>query len=211
MPSFPASVWSPTVKSAGSVIDASHINDPQDEIVAIEGGYLNGTARLNSSQSTVVSLSVSSNSTFGYRPIMPPPDAALVFLASTVTLGSSADSTVAWTQQAVSINSSLHSTTTNPQRLTPQSTGLYAFSAQLTLSENSSGFRTVRIVDSSGTVIGQSRAAAFVGGGIIIQAVGLKRYDALGGYAVLEYTGTGHSTLSLSSGVGASWYGVHKL
>lgn len=71
MPSWPGSVWSPSNKSAGQTIDAGHVNDLQDEVVAIEGGYANGTARLNSSASTVTSLSVIGNST----------------LASSITIG----------------------------------------------------------------------------------------------------------------------------
>lgn len=64
MPSFPTSVFSPASRSNGQTLDASHVNDVQDEIVAIEGGYLNGTARLNSSNSTVANLSVAGGSTF---------------------------------------------------------------------------------------------------------------------------------------------------
>ena len=71
MPSFPTSVFAPASKSAGQTIQAAHVNDLQDEVVAIEGGYLNGTARLNSSASTLASLSVTGNST----------------LASSITLG----------------------------------------------------------------------------------------------------------------------------
>jgi hypothetical protein len=65
MPSFPDSVFAPANRSAGQTIDASHVNGVQDEIVAIEGGYRNGTAPLNSSGSTVATLSVAGGSTFG--------------------------------------------------------------------------------------------------------------------------------------------------
>jgi len=64
MPNFPLSVWSPTTKNAGDVIQPAHINDAQDEIVAIEGGIRNGTAPVNSSNSTVAALSVLGGSTF---------------------------------------------------------------------------------------------------------------------------------------------------
>lgn len=71
MPSFPTSVKSFVSRSAGDVIQPAHVNDVQDEIAAVEDGYLNGTARLNSSNSTVVHLSATAgmnvvgNSTLG--------------------------------------------------------------------------------------------------------------------------------------------------
>lgn len=71
MPSFPTSVKVFTTKldGAGNNINAAHVNDIQDEVNAIEAGYLNATARLNSSAlsalaSTVASLNVSGASTF---------------------------------------------------------------------------------------------------------------------------------------------------
>ena len=63
MASFPGAVKSFASRSNGQSIDASHVNDLQDEITALEDGYLNGTARLNSSNSTVTNLSVSGGST----------------------------------------------------------------------------------------------------------------------------------------------------
>ncbi len=57
MASFPGSVKTFTSKNSGDVIQAAHINDLQDEVNAIEAGYINGTAPLNSSRSTVVALS----------------------------------------------------------------------------------------------------------------------------------------------------------
>lgn len=63
MPSFPASVFSPASRSNGQTIDASHVNDLQAEVTAIEDGYLSGSARLNSSHSTLAALSVAGGST----------------------------------------------------------------------------------------------------------------------------------------------------
>ena len=65
MASYPGSVKSFTTRNAGDVIQPSHVNDLQDEVNAIEAGLLNGTARLNSSNSTMVSLSVTGGSTLG--------------------------------------------------------------------------------------------------------------------------------------------------
>lgn len=58
MPSFPTSVWAPTTKSNGAVIDASHINDLQNEVVALEDGYLNSKAPIASSNASVAVLTV---------------------------------------------------------------------------------------------------------------------------------------------------------
>ena len=63
MASFPTSVKSFASRSNGQSIDAAHVNDLQDEVNALEDGYLNATARLNSSNSTVANLSVLGNST----------------------------------------------------------------------------------------------------------------------------------------------------
>lgn len=71
MASFPTSPKSFVSRSAGDVIQPSHMNDVQDEVNAVQAGYLNGTARLNSSNSTVAALSVTGPST----------------LASSITIG----------------------------------------------------------------------------------------------------------------------------
>lgn len=71
MANFPTSVWAPASKTAGQVIQPSHVNDMQDEVIAVEGGLRNGTAPINSSNSTFTALSVTGNST----------------LASSITIG----------------------------------------------------------------------------------------------------------------------------
>lgn len=64
MASFPGAVKTFVTRNAGDTIQPSHVNDLQDEVNAIEAGYLNGTANLNSSASTVASLSVTGGATF---------------------------------------------------------------------------------------------------------------------------------------------------
>lgn len=53
MANFPTSAPSFSNKSNGQTIDASHINSIQDEVVAIGGGYVNGTAPITSSNAIV--------------------------------------------------------------------------------------------------------------------------------------------------------------
>ena len=71
MANFPNSVTSFSAKQdgIGQIIAASHVNTLQDEVAAIEDGYLNGTARLNSSNSTVASLNVTGATTIAGRPV----------------------------------------------------------------------------------------------------------------------------------------------
>lgn len=66
MANFPNSVTAFSAKQdgIGQIIAASHVNTIQDEVAAIEDGYLNGTARLNAGNSTVATLSVAGGSTF---------------------------------------------------------------------------------------------------------------------------------------------------
>lgn len=68
---YPGAVKTFTTKNAGDTIQPADVNDLQDEVNAIEDGLLNGSARLNSSHSTVATLSVVGNST----------------LASSITIG----------------------------------------------------------------------------------------------------------------------------
>lgn len=241
MANFPASVYAPAVKAAGQTIAAAFFNDPDGEITAIEDGYLNGTARLNSSNSTVANLSVtggstfaslsiaggfqssnstvialqvSSNSTFAIRPTMPPPDAALVFLNSTGAVGSSALSTLSFLSQAFVTNSSLHSTTTNPDRLTPQSTGIYAITAQCSIAGDPSAASIFRLTlfDSSASAIGIQEAWGVTAGPTYFQANGFKRFDVVGGYVTCEFRNrAGASTVSYSTGVTGTWLSLVKL
>lgn len=62
--SYPAAVKTFATRSNGATIDASHVQDLQDEVTAIEAGLLNGTAPLNSSGSTMIFLNVLGGSTF---------------------------------------------------------------------------------------------------------------------------------------------------
>lgn len=234
MPSYPTSVKSFTTKNTGDVVQAAHINDLQDEVAAIEAGIRNGTAPINASGSTLTSLSVTGNSTlaavqggastfttlqvtgnssFANRPIFTPPDVAKVYRESTWTLASSGFSTVAWNHQDILTNSSMHSTTLNPERLSPQTTGVYRVTAQISPTVPSAGnYQRVTIKDSSNSVIGS--VTSDTGRTQVerrLQVTAYKRFDAVGGYVVCEVEAEGASTSSLSSGVGISWFSMEKL
>lgn len=61
--SYPTAVKSFTTKNAGDTIQPAHINDLQDEVVALESGLINGDAPLQSSNSTLAALTVTGGST----------------------------------------------------------------------------------------------------------------------------------------------------
>lgn len=223
--SYPTSVKVFTGRSNGQVIDASHVNDLQDEVNAIEDGIINGTAHLQSSNSTLTNLNVTggstlvnlqvTNSSFSVRPVTVPPNMAYVFRDAVQDFASSANSTILWIAENYVQNSSMHSTGTNPERLTPQSTGFYAFNAEVGLSSPSTSVMiTLFLMDSSNAAIAggtQFNSSVSGGGALTMQIAGFKRYDALGGFATLRVNAVHTSTLSASSGVGTTWGTMVKL
>lgn len=108
MASYPGAVKSFTSKNAGDVIQPVDINDVQDEINAIEAGILNGTANLNTSNSTLVNLSVLHNSTLGSTitigtvPMIWPASGGSTGQVLTISSTSGSTLTLAW--QAVTAN-----------------------------------------------------------------------------------------------------------
>lgn len=233
MASYPTSVKAFTTKNTGDVVQSAHVNDIQDEVAAIEAGLRNGTAPINAAGSTLTSLSVTGNSTlaavqggastfaslqvsgnssFANRPVFTPPESALVYMESTGAVASSVFSTVSFTAEAFVTNAAMHSTASSPERLVPQSTGFYKFTAQITLDTPSvAQSYNVTIRDSSNTAIAAQSAISWAAPGAI-NVTGYKRYDALGGYATCRYHNfVGTSTMSLSSGVGVSWFAMVKL
>ena len=209
--SYPGAVKTFAARSAGQVIDASHVNDLQDEVNAIEAGLLNATAPLNSSNSTVAALSVSGASTFASRPVMPPPDAVRVPIGSTLAVVDAAAAVaINWIGTAdYKTNSTLHSTARNSSRVTPQSTGIYRLTAQVALSTaTAAGYRSLYINDST-TTIGVARAAGTTGNVTILQAHATKRVDVVGTYFVILVDQNTGSTLSVLAA--DSWVAMEKL
>ena len=202
MATYPGSNKTFAARSNGQVIDASHVGDLQDEVAAIEDGLLNGTARLNSSGSTMVSLTVTGTVT------LPPPDAVRLQLDAVQTVALNTTTAIAWSSQVFMTNSLLHSTTTNPTRVTPQSTGLYWCRAQLRgQNAASSGPLLVIIRDSSGGSIGITRVVGSSGLQTVV-AEGIKRFDSTGGYVRAVYN---DASATNSLAVAETWFEVVKL
>jgi hypothetical protein len=162
MADFPTVKHTFTSFSNGATTDAAQVTDIYAEVEAIEDGYLNATARLNSSNSTLANLSVPGGSTLTTlsagastlttlqvtgnstltgnvtitgtltAPALAPRPFALA-TGSTSQFANGSTAGVSWPTNTSISNSSIHSTGTNPDRFIPQSTGLYAFSVSVTL------------------------------------------------------------------------------
>ncbi len=211
---YPTGISAFTNKNAGDVIQPAHVNDLQTEVAAVETALL-GT--ITHAVTLGATLSVAGGSTFAARPVMPPPEMALVFLQSTYAAGSSVLSTLAFLSESFVSNSSMHSSGANPERLVPQSTGVYQFVAQVAAAgaPSTEVILALNFIDSSGTTFGEARQMLSTIGtppGTLV-AVGYKRFDALGGHAKCKVTnaGPGTSTLSFSPGSGTTYFSMVKL
>lgn len=175
MPNFPTSVFTPPTRSAGQTIGSAHVNDIQDEINAIEGGYINGTAPLNSSNSTLANLSVtgnstvtgsmtvSSNVTISGRLTQDTPVAIVKNLGAAIA--NNVDTYLTFTQQDFVSTSVMHSTATNPGRLlAAASSGVYEISGSVRWNTFSTAgarrvFLRVNGTDTIGSVLGPGSPA----------------------------------------------------
>lgn len=236
MASYPTAIKSFTTKNTGDIIQAAHVNDLQDEVNAIEAGLRNGTAPLNAAGSTVTSLTVTGGSTlatlsvsgastlatlnltgastFAVRPLTPPPDAVRVAREAVLDLTNNTTLAVSWTRQTFAINSSLHSTGTNPMRLTPQSTGVYLIIAGIALSGNhavadsTANFR-IQMEDSSGALI--AGAAEFMLTDNAQPVMGLKHFDSTAGDTQWVRVVARDREVSTNSVSTLSFFGMYKL
>ena len=166
MADFPGSIFAPTTKNANDTIQPSHINALQDEVVAIETGYRQATAPLNSSGSTVTSLSVVGGSTlagtltvggatvlssgltvagaatfngdvtFNGSISLPSPPRVKVTAGAGAVIGSSLTWVGLSWNTEVYDSTGLHSTTTNSSRINLTSSGLWAFGASIAAGGN---------------------------------------------------------------------------
>lgn len=191
--SYPGSVKSFPTRNSGDVITDVFFNDPNAEIVAIETGLLQGTAPLNSSNSTVANLSVTGGSTIGGGVVI---GGALSVagnstIAGSLTVGgaftfsgvvtnngqprcrlfhASTQSIPNTTETALTFNSeefdasSLHSTVSNPTRISYQSTGVWLVGATVNFATATAQTGYLRFFKNSTTAVGS--AAGFKGTGV---------------------------------------------
>lgn len=218
MADFPVSKHTFATFANGATSDAAQVTDIYAEVEAIEDGYLNGTARLNSSNSTMVALSVTGTSTFAgavtfgsivsmtvaastftTRPVMPAPDVAIV-TGSTSQFGNNSSGGVSWPTETTLLNSSIHSTSANADRFVPQTTGVYCLSASLKFQAGLTNGSTMNVAayikDSSGGLMEFVRVGAAGDAAPTLSLMGLKRFDVVGGHlraVVLQRTGSTQS------------------
>jgi len=87
--SYPISVKTYTTKNTGETIQAIFLTEMELEITAIESGLLTGTAPLNSSNSTMVNLSVTGGATFAAFTLGASTVASLVVSSNMTVTGAS--------------------------------------------------------------------------------------------------------------------------
>lgn len=231
--SYPTSAKTFTTKSNGDTIQPGHVNDLQDEVAAIEAGLLNGTAPLNSSNSTLANLSVpgastlaslqvSGNSTITgtltVNKIISTSIGAgvqsfvVAYLGSTWHAPSSAaNQVVALGERLIDVGGEYDSTT---YTFTPKSTGVYLLTARVLIPPISSGggARIAITVNSSAV----AEAQYFIGGGanpaqtLNAQAVRSLSSGAAGAVKLTIHTPTS-SSVGLSTGSAACGMEIIKL
>jgi hypothetical protein len=102
---------------------------------------------------------------------------------STTQIANGSTAAVTWPTQVFATNSSIHSTATNPERLTPQSTGVYALDATLRLATTlnvSTGSFQARVEDSSGGVLDFQIVGQVVGHAPTVHVHATKLFDVVG-------------------------------
>lgn len=213
--SYPGAVKSFTSRNAGDVIQPAHVNDLQDEVNAIEAGLLNGTAPLNSSNSTVANLSVSGNSTIAGALTV----ATLNVTGSRVLLTNSARHQIpnsaftglSWDTE-VSDPSSLHSTSANSSRITfATSSGLWMVGATVEWDNSTAGVRIVRLTHNGSTTIAEQGTDRVNSAGNFGQTITtMVNVNSTADFVTVDVFQNNGSTASLSSGLPVSFW-AYKL
>lgn len=188
-----------TVSTGGLTVSTGSVN--------VGGPSSLTTLQVNGGSTFVGSVTFSSLVTFSTglteRPEMPPPQLVLL-TGSTSQFANGSSGGVSWPTQSAITNSSMHSTGSNPDRVIPQSTGVFALSVSLTLStafaDPSSGALDISIKDSSGGLVDFQRQIGSAGGRApSVAAFGMKHIDtiAAGPYLRVVLVQRGGSTHSL--------------
>jgi hypothetical protein len=182
MANYPTSAPSFVSRNAGNVIEASHINDLQNEVAAIGGGLVNGLAHtLTSTGGTRLQFkqSMARATSTGLIPVA---DNSLTMVA----LGDEDFDT-----------DSLHDPASNNSRLTAKVAGKYLVTAYANWSINSSGTRQLRLTRNS-TTISMVQQPGFASGGVSQIATDLIALSA-GHYVEMAVYQNSGSTSSLAS------------
>ena len=222
MATYPGGVKTFTTKvdGAGNKVFASHINDLQDEVTALEDGLLNGTAPVTSSRVTAAALQVAGGSTFTgavrvagtstfegvatFSTIVHAPSQPAFSLTSTALLTGTAGSTTSVSFETEVVDrGGFHSTGSNPSLVTVPSgsSGLYWLTAQV-FALNFNAAMAVYIVKNSSRELG-GQGIPTATSGLSILASGPLVCEA-GDVLRLEILGPGGSTWSAGAQSGGA-------
>lgn len=216
--SFPGAVKAFTVKSAGNTIQAADCNDLQDEVVAIEQGYINGTAPLNSSNSTFVHLSVTGgstlttiqagastvttlsagSSTLADLTVLAPPPSVRVTHSVATQVANATNTPISFDTERWMTVAGMHSTASVPTRLIAVSSGIYSLAGTVLWQGGSTfvGARALFVRIDGTSVVAEVQD---FDKGALIQNVATQYYfRSSGQYAELCVVQASGSTLSLS-------------
>lgn len=226
MANFPNAVTSFTTRNPGDQIPSADWNTFGQEINAIEDGYINGTARLNSSASTLASLSVTGGSTLntlnmtggltvaslnvsGVSTLVgnvsiggiytAPTQPRVSVFSSVVTQISSGSTTVVTFESEQYDVGSFHSTSANTSRLTVPagSSGLYVCVGQVYARTNASApDYQLAILKNSSQKIAVEHLLSSLASGSI-QVHGVLQLDAADIVELAVIAPSGGSTLSI--------------
>lgn len=193
MPSFPTSVFAPTTKSAGQVIQPADVNDLQDEVIAVEGAIVNGPLTLASATITGA-LVVSGSAQLPRRPSAQVTHSTLQAVATGTFTG------LSWDTESDD-STGIHSTASNSSRLVLNSSGVWLIGANVDWSDNSSGIRILRVIIND-TLLLQADVRGAVSGNMGQSITARYLTTSTSDYATIQvFQGSG-STGSISTGGG---------
>ena len=210
MAQYPSAVKTFTTKSAGDVIQPSHIGDLQDEVTAIEDGLLNGTAAINSSRITAPSAQVTNSTATNLSvtgTFIAPRAACQLTHSASQGVAHNALTGLSFDTETVS-HGGMHSTSANSSRITFVSTGQYLIGASVQFAPPSAAgsYRQMRLRVNNATDIALAVVPPFAstsaGIGQFHQITMLYDATSTTAFVTLLVSQDSGSTMSVSSGTG---------
>lgn len=163
MASFPGSVKTYTSRNAGDVIQPSHVNEVQEEITALEDGLRNGTAPLNSSNSTFASVTVTGSFYGGVVGSARVNHSAIQQIPANTWTG------LSWDTEEYD-STGVHSTAANSSRFTfGASTGVYHVGATVSMSGDTGAYQFVSIVSNDTNFLAIQGAPVGPAAGVVVR------------------------------------------
>jgi hypothetical protein len=185
MANYPGSVVSFATRSNGQTIADTWFNGLQDEVTAIEDGIRNGTAPLNSSNSTLAALSVTGGSSFtgsivGSSLLTLPNQPRFSGYSTTAQVLSSASTSVLNILTEDYDVGGFHSTSATPSRVTVPSgsSGVYMVTGSAAVQSTALANVRLYLRKNGADVIGDSQTATSTSGAFIMRVATIVVLDA---------------------------------